>query len=229
MSTSKAAFLVLACLPALAQAIGPVDNPIGPGNDGAAFSDRRLKPKQYDKNELRAQVDETQSLFDSLAHESRKLDKKAHEDLLKALPSDFNLGDAVSGARKALDKSEELLDIQDAIKAQQAKLASVLDDKAAADKEEQKLLGLQSDLLSTMEDLRKGLTNQQKDLNESATRDYHNWIMVSEGLLRQRREDAEALAAKAAPTPEAPAISADGAPSPLTPSVAPSISSTAKP
>jgi len=207
--------LLLCLSPLLAHA---ETSKIGPNMGGTAFT-HRAKPRDYDKNQLRAEVDETQSLFDSLARESRRLDKAAHEELLKALPMDYNLSDAVSPARKVLEKAEDLLDIQDGIKLQQAKLKAVLDDSAAADKEEQKLLGMQSDLLTTVEELRKILTSQQKDLNESATRDYRNWIMVSEGLLRRRREDAEAKVP--APALEAPAISAEGIALPST--------STAKP
>lgn len=195
MSRSKAPLLLLL-----------LSLPMGLDAGRTQFTAPKSEPRKYDKNLLRMEVDETQSLYDSLARESRGLDKAAHEELLKALAQDYGLPDAVGYARKAMEQAEEMLDIQDAIKQQQRRLKDVLGDEAKADKEEQRLLGLQSDLLSTVEDLREGLTKQQKSLSENATRDLRNWIMVSEGLLRQRREEA---LASATPTPEAPSISAE--------------------
>lgn len=203
MSRSKAPLLLLL-----------LSLPMGLDAGRTQFTAPKSEPRKYDKNLLRMEVDETQSLYDSLARESRGLDKAAHEELLKALAQDYGLPDAVGYARKAMEQAEEMLDIQDAIKQQQRRLKDVLADPSTgsgqvqplADKEEQRLLGLQSDLLSTVEDLREGLTKQQKSLSENATRDLRNWIMVSEGLLRQRREEA---LASATPTPEAPSISAE--------------------
>jgi hypothetical protein len=201
----KPAHLLCLALPLLLGASAAQDRIGHMKND--AFMNRRAKARDFDKNELRAQVDETQSLLDSLARETRRLKKDEREALFKDLAKDYELGSEVGYARKALEKAEDLLDIQDSIRQQQARLKEVLGDIAKADKEEQKLLGMQSDLLVTVEDLRKVLTNQQKDLNEAATRDFRNWIMVSEGLLRKQREDAEASPVpEAEPTP----ISAEG-------------------
>jgi hypothetical protein len=210
MSKFKAGLLLLLCLP----------NFLMSGR--AQFTQPRSEPRKYDRNMLRAEVDETQALLDSLGRESRSLDKTAHEDLLKSLANDHDLAGQVGYARKAMEQVEEMLEIQDAIRSQQRRLKDVLGDSTLADKEEQRLLGLQSDLLAVIEDLREGLTKQQKSLNETSTRDYRNWIMVSEGLLRQRREES---AASAAPTPEAAPISAED----VTPTAATGLTSSAKP
>lgn len=213
MSKSKARLaLLLLCLPLLAHA------------GRANFTAPKSEPRKYDKNLLRSEVDETQALFDGLARESRSLDKAAHEELYKSLAQEYGQPEAVGYARKALEKIEEMLDVQDAIRIQQQRLKDSLSDNAQADKEEQRLLGLQSDLMAVIEDLREGLTKQQKGLSEDATRDFRNWIMVSEGLLRQRREAAVAAAQPLSPTAEAPSISAEGVtpvPQPLTPSAKP--------
>lgn len=200
MSRSSLQLLLLFALlaPAPLRALSPSGAPDNP------FFDRKTKPKEYDQNELRSQVEETQSLLDALARESRRVDKKTKEDLIETLKTDFALADERSSARKSLERAETVIDIQAAIKSQQAILSASLDlsGTAEADKQEKKLLRLQGDLVSAVDDLRKGLSSQQKDFNESATRDFRNWIMVSEGILRNRREDAEAAQAAQGPPPE---------------------------
>lgn len=171
--------------------------------DTSPMFDHLERPPSYDQDSLRAEVEETQPLLDSLARETRGLTKTAKEEVLKSLRMDYNLGDQVGTARKTLDLSESVLDIQAAIKAQQARMKQVSLVGADGDREESKLLGLQSDLITTVAEVRRQLSDQQRDMNAAETRDLRNWMMVSEGLLRHRREDAEAAAAAhPAPTPE---------------------------
>jgi hypothetical protein len=89
--------------------------------------------------------------------------------------------------------AEEIAGIQDGIRQQQEKMKApghALSDEA--DRDEARLLGLQSDLLGSVDKLRSTLRSLHKDLKEMQLRDLRNWAMVSEGLLRRRREAAQA-------------------------------------
>ncbi len=174
-----------------------------PGATDNPYLNRPARPVKMDRNALREQVDETQALLDSLARETRSVDKKQLEPLFKSLREEYFLGDYVGKARKAVEQAEAVLDVQDAIKAQQTRLKSpVLPD---LQKEESKLLGMQSDLAGSVDQLREILRDVHQNANEDNVRDFRNWIMISEGLLRRQREEAEAKALS--PGAEAAAVS----------------------
>jgi hypothetical protein len=167
---------------------------------------------------LREQVAEFEQLLDDLARETRRLDKAAHEQLLKSLKLESHLGDQVDDVRKGLADNETVLDIQDAIRAQQARMKALLSNDPSQDAEERRLLGLQSDLITSVAGLRQRLGGQLQGMPELRARDFKAWLMVSAGQLRHRREDQEA-AAQAQPTPEAEPIDAGAiSPGPLSPS-----------
>jgi hypothetical protein len=193
----KAVILALSLLGAAG--LSAADMSTLPGANNNAFMDRRMKTSSLDRNALRNEVDETHALIDGLARESRNLQPKDLEPLFKSLANEYYLPALVGKARKALEQMEAVLDVQDAIRAQQARLKDAPVEEA--DREEKKLLGLQSDLMAAVEDLRDTLREIHKKSSPDLNRDFRNWIMVSEGLLRNRREDAEAQALKA-PAPE---------------------------
>ncbi len=151
------------------------------------------KGPKLDQSALRDEVDETQGLLDSLARETRRLDKKDLEPLFKSLRDEYHLDDYVGKARKFVEEAEEVLDVQDAIKIQQDRVKAA--SPADADQESSRLLGLQSDLVGSVDRLRDTLREVHSNASEDNTRDLRNWIMISEGLLRRHREDAEAKAA----------------------------------
>jgi hypothetical protein len=174
--------------------------------------------------DLREQVEEYEQLLDDLARETRRLDKPAHEELLKALKLDYKLGDQVDDMRRGLSDNEAVIDIQEAIKAQQARMKAMPLVDPQQNVEDRKLFGLQSDLITSVAGIRQRLSGQLRDLTEVRSRDLKAWLMVSAGLLRHRREDAEA-AAKAKPPLEtepinASALSPTSQPEPLTASAA---------
>jgi hypothetical protein len=169
-----------------------------PGASDNPYMNRHIKSAGLDRSALRDEVDETQAVLDSLARETRRLDKKDLEPLFKSLSEEYHLPDYVGKARKFVEEAEDVLDIQDAIKAQQARMAAL--GGPENDQESSKLLGLQSDLVASVDRLRDTLREVHSNANEDATRDLRNWIMISEGLLRQRREDGQAKAAGLSPT-----------------------------
>lgn len=177
-----------------------------PGSSGNPGMDRHVRSSTLDKALVRERVDESQALLDSLARETRGLPKEQIEPLFKSLKTEYYLSDYVGKARKALEQAEAVLDVQDAVKAQQAMMKT----KGASDvkegqKDDSKLLGLQSDLVSAVDALRGTLRQVHSDASEDTVRDLNNWLMISEGLLRQHREDAAAAAA-ASPTAQAEAL-----------------------
>jgi hypothetical protein len=164
-----------------------------PGASDNPYMNRHVKSAVVDQSALRDAVDETQALLDGLAHETRRLPKKDLEPLFVSLRDEYHLPDYVGKARKFTEEAEMVLAVQDAIKAQQAYMRahpSAIDD----DRDSNKLRGLQNDLVAAVNELRETLAQVQQQADEDATRDLHNWIMISEGLLRGRREDAEAKA-----------------------------------
>ena len=213
--------LGLAALSTAAPALD-VNSEAGRGNDSVHSPGLRSSKSGLDRNELRAAVDETQALLDSLARETLNLPKAEHEPLYKSLRDEYHLESYVGKGRKSLEQAEEVLELQNAIKSQQALMKAA--GPVASDKDESKLIGLQSDLVSAVDSLRDTLRDVHKNSSEDVGRDFRNWIMVSEGLLRSRREDREAQAASAA-TPTAEALSAeqvlDAAPSPVSDTAAP--------
>lgn len=184
------------------------------------IEDQRKRIRGGDPEELRAAIDETQALFGALAAETGSLDKAVLGELLKDLRSEYKLPDAEKRARRALELSEEIDQIQAGIKQQQGRLKDAAKDEDA-DKLEERLLGLQSDLLGSVEDLRKTLRSLHKDLDEGQIRDLRNWAMVSEGLLRRRREAAEEAAGRQAAAEALPIDAGAVAPAVLSPSAAP--------
>jgi hypothetical protein len=158
------------------------------------IQDQRQRLRFQDPEELRAAIDDTQALFDSLAMVSGPLDAAAHTALFQDLHDGSKLPQAVDDARKALGYAEEAVKVKAGIKGQQARLAAAETEKDK-DAEESRLLGLQSDLMGLLEDLRKRLRNLHKDLNEDQIRDLRNWAMVNEGILRRQQEEAAVRAA----------------------------------
>ena len=198
----KAALAALLALPTpLAAMGGGMDSPDA---GMPAFDQGGLKGA-----DLRELVEDFEQLLDDLARETRRLDKPAHEALLKSLKLDFNLGDQVDDMRRGMEDNEAIIEIQEAIKSQQARMKALPALDAGQDAEERKLLGLQSDLISAVAGLRQRLAMQLKDLNEGRRRDMKGWLMVNAGQLRHKREDAEA-ASKAQPPVEPPPIDAAG-------------------
>ena len=174
-----------------------------PGASGNPAMDRHVRSSTLDKALVRERVDESQALLDGLARETRGLSKEQVEPLFKSLKTEYYLGDYAGKLRKAVEQAEAVLDVQDAVKAQQALMKS----KGASDvkegqKDDSKLLGLQSDLVSAVDSLRGTLRTMLSECNEDTVRDINNWLMISEGLLRQHREEAAAAMA-ASPTAEA--------------------------
>lgn len=164
------------------------------GMRNSALASQRQRIRLQDPEELRAAIDETQGLFGALAYETGKQPREALLPLLKELREDYKLPAAEKRARRAVELSEEVDAIQAGIKQQQQRVKEAPAD--AADREEERLLGLQSDLLNSVEELRKTLRSLHKDLDEAGLRDLRNWAMVGEGLLRRRREAAEEEAAR---------------------------------
>lgn len=155
---------------------------------------QRQRLARQDPEELRAAIDETQELFRSLAAETARQERAATDALLKELRQAHRLGFAEKPARRALELSEEIEAIQGGIRQQQQRLKDAA--PGEQDREEARLLGLQSDLLSNVERLRRVLRGLHSDLKERELRELRNWAMVSEGLLRRRREEAEDAAAR---------------------------------
>jgi hypothetical protein len=164
-----------------------------PDAGDSSYMGSHSKAPKLDQSALRDEVDETQGLLDSLARETRRLDKKDLEPLFKSLRDEYHLDDYVGKARKFVEEAEEVLDVQDAIKVQQDRVKAA--SPADADQESSKLLGLQSDLVGSVDRLRDTLREVHSNATEDNARDLRNWIMISEGLLRRHREDAEAKAA----------------------------------
>jgi hypothetical protein len=150
-------------------------------------SQRERLRNNKDSEELRTAIDDTQALFDALALESGRLGEPAHKDLYADLREGYHLPGAVDGARRALAYAEELVRIKGGIKTQQEKVeaTAILE----REPEENRLLGLKSDQMTLMEELRRVLRGLHKDLNEDQIRDLRNWAMVTEGVLRRRHEE----------------------------------------
>jgi hypothetical protein len=108
--------------------------------------------------------------------------------LFQSLREEYHLEKYVGKARKALTQAEEVLEVQEAVKAQEKSSAAA----AASDQmaEDSKLLGLKSDLVGVVDALRDTLREIHSEASEDTGRDFRTWIMVSEGLLRNRREEA---------------------------------------
>jgi hypothetical protein len=159
----------------------------------ATIDQQRQRIQNRDPEDLRAAIDETHSLFSSLAIETRQHERSAVDEALKSLRDEHKLPRAERRARQALELAEEIASIQDGIRQQQEKMEkpghALTDD---ADRDEARLLGLQSDLVGSVDKLRSNLRSLHKDLKEPQIRDLRNWAMVSEGLLRRRREAAQA-------------------------------------
>jgi hypothetical protein len=167
-----------------------------PGADETNFMRHKDRGSKLDRNALREEVDETQALVDALARESRGLSVAQTDPLFASLRDEYHLGGYVGKARQALAKAEEVLEVQDAVKLQQEQVKRAGVGEQAA--EDAKLLGLQSELTSVVEDLRDILRDIHGNAGEDTVRDLRNWLMISEGLLRNRREAAVAAGPGAA-------------------------------
>jgi hypothetical protein len=161
------------------------------------------KPKSFDKNELKATVDASQVLFDALAHETRGLSVSARLRVLQSLKEDYHLEAQLAACRSALEYAEQVLQAQQDIKAQLQALVAASDGAASRDAQA-RMDELHDAQAKATDDLRSGLRSLHKSLSEEQTRDLRNWLSVSGGLLKQRREQAarDALAGLT-PTPEA--------------------------
>jgi hypothetical protein len=192
------------CLASEAQAI--LNNL--PGSDNTPFiQPRDRKGPKLDRNALREQVDETQALLDALARESRGLKAVQTDPLFTSLRDEYHLGGYVGKARKALAQAEEVLEVQEAVKLQEeASKKAAVSDQAA---EDSKLLGLKSDLVGVVDGLRDTLREIHNNATEDTARDFRNWIMVSEGLLRNRREEAAANPVSATAAADNVSVSAE--------------------
>lgn len=195
---SKAMLFLMAAL--LGRPLLAVD--MGAGSDSFKAPQRSAR-HTMDRNELRAAVDETQALLDALARETLALPKADHEALYKSLRDEYHLDKFVGKGRKSLEKAEEILEIQSAIKNQQALMKSL--PVEGLEKEESKLIGMQSDLVGAVDDLRDLLREIHNNANEDEVRDLRNWVMVSEGQMRNQREDRALAAAAQASTSSAQA------------------------
>ncbi|HXC64174.1 MAG TPA: hypothetical protein VNZ67_07435 [bacterium] len=173
---------------------------------GSMF-DHTDAPAEVDRSSLAQRVDEALPLYDALARETRRLDKAAKDALIASLKADYGLDGQAGPVRQALEKSESVLDLGDAIHNQAALVRGLGPDDPQGEAQAKKLQDMQSGLASLGDDLRRQLGDQQKDLNEKDRQQLTDWLMISEGLLRHRREAAEA-AALAHPAAEAPPLSA---------------------
>jgi|GEM_PF-3997065 hypothetical protein len=202
-------FSAVLVLAAAGLAAGPPPQNSGaydqPGT-GSMF-DHADEPAPVDRTSLAERVDEALPLYDALARETRRVDKSAKDALLASLKADYGLDGQAGPARQALEKSESVLDLGDAVHNQEALLRRLGPDDPQGDAQAKKLQDLQAGLASLQDDLRRQLGGQQKDLDEKGRQQLTDWLMISEGLLRHRREAAEAatLAHRAA---EAPPLSA---------------------
>lgn len=160
--------------------------------------DKKFKARTNGESlELREAVDETQVLLDGLARESVRQDSAVVKELLRSLRLEYGLPEAEDRARKALEIGEEIVRLQ----AGQEQLKEERDrstDLAERERLRTKLLGVESDLMGQVEELRKVLRSLHKDLKGAKSRELRNWMMVSEGLLRRRREAAEEAAQREA-------------------------------
>ena len=157
----------------------------------------KSKPKAYDLNALRAEVDESQALFDNLARETRGLSKTAKADLLTALGRDFNLPTKRDRAASLLEDAEAMLEARAKVEAQEkAASAAVADEERRSAREE--LASLKEALAGRIESLRDGLREVHKNYGEEEVRNLRNWAMVSQGSLERARLKGEPTLA---PTP----------------------------
>ncbi len=210
--TATAALLGCLALPAPSRA---TINSLPGGNDNPYMNRHAQGGRELDRSALRAEVDETETLFAGLAQESRALERPRLEPLFKSLKDEYHLGDQVSAARRALAFAETALNTQDAIKAEEAREKSAVG--TAADPltlDQGKMPGLRGDLASAQDHLRETLREIHRDANADVARDLRNWIMISEGLLRRQREDAESAATPIPMLPASPVVA--GSPRPAT-------------
>lgn len=194
-----AAGLIAAALPAAAAGILPA--PASSLYDDHArqqtIASQRDRMRTQDPPDLREAIDETHTLFSALASESVQQDRAAVDEMLKGLRQDHQLPQAERRARHALELAEEIQAIQAGIRQQQRKMeAEPAPAPGEVDPDEARLLGLQSDLLGSVEKLRGILRSLHKEMKEGQIRDLRNWAMVSEGLLRRRREDRQEAEAR---------------------------------
>ncbi|HTB35290.1 MAG TPA: hypothetical protein VK842_10530 [bacterium] len=188
-----------------------------PAQDPSAFDqpgagsmfDHNDPAPALDSNTLNDKVEEMAPLYDALARETRRLAPAGQDRLYGSLRSDYDLGGQVGAVRRILERSEGMLDLQDAIHNQQDLVKRLGPDAAQGEAQAKKLQDMELSLGGAKDELRRWMADQQKDLNEKDGQNLREWLMVSEGLLRHRRETAEA-AALAHPAPEAPPLSAAG-------------------
>jgi hypothetical protein len=202
--------LVLALAAAGLGAAPPVQDPSAFDQPGAgSMFDHTDAPAAIDSNSLGQMVDETEPLYDALARETRRFDKAAKEALYGSLKRDYDLGGQTGATRRILEGFEGLLDLQDALRNQGDLVKRLGPDDPQGEVQAKKLQDMEQGLSGLRDDLRRQLMAQQKDLDEKDGQHLREWLMVGEGLLRRRREAAEATAL-AHPAPEAAPINAAG-------------------
>ena len=204
-------FSAILALAAAGLAAGPPpQNPSAYDQPGTgSMFDHTDAPPALDRGSLAQHVDEALPLYDALARETRRLDKAAKDALIVALKAEYGLDGQAGPSREALEKSESVLDLGDAVHNQAALLRGLGPVDPQGEAQAKKLQEMQDGLASLEADLRKQLGGQQKDLNEKDRQQLTDWLMISEGLLRHRREAAEAVAL-AHPAAEAAPLSAAG-------------------
>jgi len=196
--------LVLLSLSAGLAAGPPIQDPSGYDQPGVGSMFDHTDPEPgIDRSSLADRADETEPLYDALARETRRLDKPAKDALYQSLRTDYELGGQVGPSRRLLEGSENLLDLEDAVRNQDALVKRLGADDPQGDAQAKKLQDLQGAVGAATADLRRQMMDQQKDLNDKDAQQLRDWLMISEGMLRHRREAAEA-AAVAHPAPEAP-------------------------
>jgi hypothetical protein len=202
--------VVLVLAAASMAAAPPVQDPSAFEQPGAGSMFDHSDPEPaMDSNSLRDKVDEAEPLYDALARETRRLDKPTKDALIQALAADYGLNGQIGPARRLLELSETVLNLEDAIRIQEDLVKRLGPDDPQGDAQAKKLQDLELGLSATRDDLRRQMTLQQKDINEKDGQQLSDWLMISEGQLRHQRE-AAAAAAAAHPAPEAAPLDAAG-------------------
>jgi hypothetical protein len=172
-------------------------------------------PDREGGGEVETEAEESQTLLEALAAETRRAESSVQEALFYSLAEEFKLPGERKDARKALGIQERMLDLEDAWKARASSPGgqggAVAGTPGSADPAS---TALERKRLAAARELMDLLKEELADMDEAQLQDYRNWMMVWEGRLRQRRE-AEEAAKAASPTagavPSAVASPASGA------------------
>lgn len=177
------------------------------GGGANAFMNRRMEAKVWDRNALRAQVDESEVALDLLARETRSMAKAAHKELLATLEAEYGLSGLAGKLGTALGHAEARLTLQEAAAERRERGLDPTIGEGEREQAVSEAEGLEKAAEDETEALRDALRSCHKRADEQGSRDLRAWMMVHEGLLRQAREEAEA-AAVSSPAPTAEALDA---------------------